>query len=161
MSCFIMEPESIYSIACVIAQQLVPSKSISICRLPDDFVLEANLRDCADATGFYSPVKIAEKMYEVNALAYSGRYKDAGFMPTPDFSSFSPLPKPIPAWKNFEPVAQPFHYRLFKLVQCWMYQTYEEKTYDHPLRKAISKWCSLLAVSIVEASPSYIVAPLG
>ncbi len=161
MSCFIMKPENIYCIARVIAQELVPPTYISICRLPENFACEANLRDCRDTACFYSPEKIAEKMYEVNVLAYSSVYKISGDFVSPDFSALSPMPKPIPAYENFESLAHPFHYQLFKLVQCWLYQTAEGKTHDHPLRKAIAKWCDLLASSIVEAAPEYIAAPWG
>ena len=95
--------------------------------------------DCKNTgCGPYSPALIANKLYMLNEAAYNSRYKDnepaAGLdisdLDISDFIIYKPR-KVV----NCNDVAQPWHFELLKIIQCYIYQVSEDQTRDDDIVK--------------------------
>lgn len=161
MSCFILSAETLYSLADVIARGINARNACTICALPENFVQRARLH-------FQSGnihLEIFNALYRLNVAAYLSRYpeEDPASIPAPEMlykNTASDLWKP-PVYKSGGEMVRPWHYRLLKALQCFLYQTDPEGTKEPPLHAALTEYAQKLAVSIACASPSYRAARWG
>lgn len=121
-------------------------------------LLRLALIDCMDRRGNLFVEKVFEKLYNFNAAAVSGRYKTEQ-EPTPSLPLYVPLIQHRSP-KCYDEI-KPWHYELFKLTQCFLYQCDEDATSDTGLFKALKELESLQALHIVQNNPLWQQAAWG
>ncbi len=155
MSCFIMNPESLAALGSATADRLNLSSSFWGFEAPRE--LHNALTDCS-ICGHYSKQDIYDRLYALNVRAYCGRY-DEPFNPEDitgpdvDIARYAIHCKPEYRANGF--TVQPWHYQLAKLLDCYLYQTAEDTTYNDPLRMALVKFRDALYAFIVTHSTQY------
>ena len=128
--------------------------------IPEDLANE--LSDCRDYYGDLDAYKVYRKLFELNAAAYVGRYKEEE---TPEPLPKAPEYKPIhhmierihdEAARRWYDKIEPWHYELLKLTQCFNYQCDSDATYQTPLFKALKKLEAAEMTEIVTNNPDYV-----
>lgn len=143
MSCMIMNPEPMAAIANAAATLLNCGYECQSC-------------------GYYEATEIYKKLYAVNIAAYNGRYKDHeapldDLVPSVD--CFRYIVHQKPEYAEHHHAVRPWHYRLAKLLDFWLYQTDEYATWEHPVRSAMLDFQEALFQFIVQRSSEYDNAP--
>ncbi len=129
--------------------------------------LQAALDECRDRSGYMSAEKVYIKLFDLNATAYAGRYKN----------ETKPEPEPLPAiyprifqrreqgkdesiteW--YEQI-KPWHYELLKLTECFIYQCNEYPAHEQPLFEGLQALKRTQEHHIISNQPEYIKAPWG
>lgn len=172
MSCFIMERDPLCKLATWI--ESLPSLGFTYYgfNAPDsvrDFVTEcykAAARNHEQTSHEQTASEVYRCLYNLNARAYAGRYKD---VETPLYP-FLPF-RPIVAYerpeyygvvahghneRHYKPM--PWHYTMCKRLDCLIYQCSEDATRDDPLLSALRDLSARLKEFIVESSADWITA---
>lgn len=159
MSCMIMNPEPLAAIAN--ATETLLNCGYEYFGFGATYQMHDAFRDC-QTCGFYSAEKIYKKLYAVNVVAYNGRYNDHetpddDTAPTIDGSRYK-VHQP-PEYAEHHHAVRPWHYRLAKLLDFWLYQTGEYATWKDPTRAAMFDFQKALFEFIVQRSSEYDNAP--
>lgn len=166
MSCFVMKPERIATLAAYIAYVLNRNE---FTLYPEDGLYQ--FADCTlpDETTFFDEEKIYRKMYLFNVEAYRERYPDEP-NENPDFvPEFRPDRAAVPPkiWHRGDSrkigywTITPEHYALFKSLECYLYQTAEGKCLDSDFRKELKFLRDDLQSFIVFNTPEFVLAEWG
>jgi len=152
MSCRVMKIESLAELASYMA---------ALMNLGFDFfqhsapaALFETTRDCRKSY-FCSSRKLYEKLYSLNVAAFNGRYKEDDTTAAPDvdidkYSTYERL-----TFEDFPPQVATWHYRIAKLLDCWLYQTDEDATHADDFRMAVAELRRVLVDFIVSNSAAY------
>jgi len=162
MSCFIMSPKSIWTLANTLesvlnAAQFSGELTITTAALLSTKCAEA-FADCTPSprlNGYYAD-QIAAVLWRINAEAYAGRYHDPQLDPLPDYvagTGRSLFDRPVYADHREQP--KQWHYDLCRLLDCWLYQTDEDATRKDEKRLALQSFANALKCSLVTHSPEY------
>lgn len=159
MSCMIMNPEPLAAIAN--AAETLLNCGYEYFGFDAPRSMHDAFQDCRtcysyDAEGIY------KKLYAVNVAAYNGRYKDHETpaddeAPTIDGSRYTVHQRP--EYAEHHHAVRPWHYRLAKLLDFWLYQTSEDATWNDPTRAAMVDFQKALFEFIVQRSAEYDNAP--
>lgn len=155
MSCFVMKPEALAALANAVETRLNIGYDFWGFEAPDS--LYDVLRDCKRSYTYFAE-EIYHRLYAVNVRAYNGRYarheepadEEAPAINVNDYIVHRP-----PEYREHSFAVLPWHYRLAKLIDCWLYQTAEDATYKDPLRLAMQEFRDGLYHFIVQHRPEY------
>ena len=168
MSCFVMNRESLSTLAAFIADMLNFPHEFQL-SLPDGIYQFA---DCGyeDDPNLFNEEKIYEKLYRLNLAAYHERY---GREPneSSEIPDFHPLRYAIPPriWTHIQfdgktrgiHAILPDHYAILKTFSCYLYQTNEGSCTDCDLRKELKTLRDGLEKFIINNTAEYVIAPWG
>ena len=162
MSCFIMRPESIWTLANTLESVLNAAHFSGELTITAAALMgtpcAAAFADCKPSPvleGFYAD-QIADVLWRINSDAYAGRYHDPQQEPLPDYvagtgkSLFE-----CPVYGDHREQPQPWHYHLCRLLDCWLYQTSEDATRKDEKRVALQAFANALKVQLVTHSTEY------
>jgi hypothetical protein len=157
MSAFLLNPERIAQLADYISTLYNNGFNFFGYDMPQDLKNQIIENDCCDIYGNATTKKIFKLLYSLNAAAVAGRYK-CNPETAPDLPKFNPIhhtreqgtDETIRAW--YEEI-KPWHYELFKLTQCFLYQCDEDATCHTGLFKALKELESIQALHIVQNNP--------
>lgn len=148
MSSFIVGAENIRQQAEFITCLLNDSqKSINLYHIysaPDS--VKQVFKDCKAGLK-YDARKVYRKLYIANLKAYNGRYRNHDEVKT--FDKYEPSEAPRDKIK------------LYKHIQCYLYQCAEDPVYNTPIYKAVQDLKNSLAESIINDLPEYEAAKWG
>lgn len=159
MSCMIMNPEPLAAIANA-AEMLLNHGYDYFGFAPSQRMYEA-FQDCRPC-GFYESESIYRKLYTVNVAAYNGRYSShetPADTEAPDIDVSCCKIHQLPEYADHHHAVRPWHYRLAKLLDFWLYQTAEDATWNDPTRAAMLDFQNALFEFIVQRSAEYDSAP--
>lgn len=113
--------------------------------------------DCRTG-GSYDAEGIYRKLYAVNAAAYNNRYNGREMpvgdeAPTIDGACYKVHQRPEYAEHHY--AVRPWHFRLAKLLDFWLYQTDEDTLSNDHTRAAMLDFQKLLFEFIVRCSDKY------
>lgn len=155
MSCFIMLPDSLAALGNATAVRLNLHFDFWGFGAPEE--LYDAFADCRipAVSDSYSAQAIYDKLYALNVKAYCQRYKDSvdpedTVKPDVNVTQYAICRNPT---HPFTP--QPWHYQLAQLLDCYLYQTAEQATYNDPVRLAMKEFRNKLYEFIVLKSPQY------
>ncbi len=155
MSCLVMKRELLATLGSATAARLNLSFDFWGFEAPRE--LYDALTDCRTC-GHYSEQAVYDRLYALNVRAYRGRY-DEPFNPEditgPDVNMARYAIHRKPEYRAHGFAVQPWHYQLAQLLDCYLYQTAEDATYNDPLRLALVKFRDALYAFIVSRSPQY------
>ncbi len=165
MSCYILDAEKMAGLAEYIAALANMGLDYFGYYIPDS--LARALSDCRDRSGFMNAEKVYLRLFDLNATAYAGRYKDE--------TKPEPEPRPAPYPQIYKAREQEYiedlneyyfkieqwHYDLLKLTQIYIYQCSESPAYNEPLYKALEELERAQERYILYNQPEYIRAPWG
>lgn len=128
MSCMIMDKEPLAALANAVEALLNCGFEYFGFDAPDGLFDAA--QDCR-IMGFYSASALYRKMYALNVAAYNGRYSGHerpadGEAPDVDLSRY--VIHCPPEYAEHHHAVRPWHYRLAKLLDFWLYQVTEDAT---------------------------------
>lgn len=161
MSCFVMSPESICTLACTLERTLNTSVVSPVCTISTNAVRDCEYSGVSILRAFsdcmcgsrYDARKLAEALWRINALAFAGRYDDPEVGDCPDFQEYGRgLFQPCECDENG---ALSWVYRFANLIDCWLYQTDEDATRSDPKRAALEAFSDALKRGIVQYDPRY------
>ncbi len=165
MSCFILNDEKIAGLAEYIAALYNMGFDYFGYSIPEN--LGRELSACVDRSGFMDSKKIYLRLFDMNATAYAGRYKEPKAEPAdPAALKFPQIYKAREAGTDpdikewFEDI-KPWHYELLKLTQCFIYQCSEDATHKEPLYIALKELEAEQLAHIISNQPDYIKAAWG
>lgn len=165
MSCFILNNDKIAGLAEYIAALYNMGFDYFGYSIPEG--LGRELSDCRDKSGYMEAKKVYLRLFDLNAAAYAGRYKEAKAEPAdPDALQFPRIYKAREAGTDqdikewFEDI-RPWHYELLKLTQCFIYQCCEDQTRNEPLLIALHELEAVQMGHIISNQPEYIKAAWG
>lgn len=145
MSCFVMNTESLSTLAVYIADMLNFPHEFHL-SLPDGIYQFA---DCKyeDDPNLFDKEKIYEKLYRLNLAAYHERY---GREPNEsnEIPDFHPNHYEIPPRRD--------NYTLLKIFDCYLYQTNEGSCADCDLRKELKMLRDGLKTFNINNTPAYV-----
>lgn len=160
MSCFVMSPNAIRSLANVLDTALnffasgrdVTILSAAVC----DTTLTSAFADCMYGRS-YSGEMIADALYALNVKAYSARYNETISPKLPRRVPGQPLVTlyDMPVIQDYMERPQEWHYQLAALLDCWLYQTDEAPTRSDPKCIALLEFSRNLKSEIVTHSMQY------
>ena len=161
MSCFGMNPEPLAAIANAVETRLNCDYNYWGFSAPDS--LYRALADCKTSCTYFAE-EIYKKLYAVNVRAYNGRYMSHEEpvdeeAPAIDVDNYTVHRRPEYREHGF--AVRPWHYKLAKLLDCWLYQTAEDATYKDPLRLAMVEFRDNLYSFIVTNRPEYVTSSWG
>lgn len=133
MSCFIMHPKALATLADTM--QIILYGGYSSVGFDPPKSLHNALPDCRDRYGYYFSEKIFRRLYNLNAAAYAGRYRTTQ-EEAPDMPEVSRLAQ-LRDYAEGHDVLKPWHYQFAKLLDCLIYQCYEDATENDPLFLAL------------------------
>lgn len=159
MSCLVMRPESIRTLANTLdsvfnAAAFVPEHTITTAAVCGTTLCNA-FADCIRCQ-CYDGEMIAAALYRLNAQAYGTRYKeptDAELPPYVAGTARSLFDRPV--IKDYAERPQDWHYHLASLLDCWLYQTDEDATRKDAKRVALEEFTRNLKCQIVTHSEQY------
>lgn len=108
--------------------------------------------------------KIFERLYLLNANAYDERYKKmvVNLAPSIDLNMYDSIQPVEYDPKNRICIVKPFHYRLYKIIQCYLYQVDDNKTTrTDPLVLALYDLKESIGLYIIENTVEYHAACWG
>lgn len=155
MSCFIMECKALAAIANATASLL--KDGFNYWGFPAEPELYEACTSCLQGTDLAK--SIYQKLYAINVAAYAGRYEDHQEV----LMSSAALDIDVSPYKIHEPrkihnyhgVVFAWHYKLAKLIDCWLYQTAEYDTVNDPLRAGMQTFKNSLYNYIVMNNDIY------
>ena len=159
MSCMIMNPEPLAAIAN--AAETLLNCGFDYFGFDTPRSMQRAFNDCR-ICGLYEAEDIYKKLYAVNVAAYNGRYKNRetpadDIAPCIDGSGYRVHQRP--EYTEHHHAVRPWHYRLAKLLDFWLYQTGEDATQNDPTRAAMLGFQNALYSFIVQRSDEYDNAP--
>ena len=159
MSCMIMNPEPLAAIAN--ATETLLNCGYEYFGFGPTHRMREAFHDC-QTCGFYEAESSYKELYAVNVAAYNSRYKDRETpaddeAPTSDGSGYRVHQHP--EYAEHHHAVRPWHYRLAKLLDFWLYQTSEDATWNDPTRAAMVDFQKALFEFIVQRSDEYDNAP--
>ena len=150
-----MNPESLAAIANAVETRLNCDYDYWGFSAPDSLYRE--LADCKTSCTYFAE-PIYRKLYATNVRAYNGRYashEEPADEEAPIIDGSKYIVHHRPEYREHGFAARPWHYQLAKLLDCWLYQTAEDATYNDPLRLAMKEFRDTLYSFIVSNSPEY------
>ena len=163
MSCFVMSPDSLGSIAKSLCAVLNGSYNAYGFTAPES--LCKALEDC-NVSGLYDDQKVYERLYCLNVTAFTGRYAHHGEEELAAEYDCWTMPKTaqnlltIPEYRGIFNFA-PNHWKLLKSLDCLNYQTAEDRTVSDPLRLALVETANALAGALARNRMEYDAAAWG
>lgn len=163
MSCFVMSPDSLGSIAKSLCAVLNGSYNAYGFNAPGS--LYETLKDC-NISGLYDDQKVYERLYRLNVTAFTGRYAHHGEEELAAEYDYWTMPKTaqnlltIPEYRGIFNFA-PNHWKLLKSLDCLNYQTAEDRTVSDPLRLALVETANALAGVLARNRMEYDAATWG
>ena len=163
MSCFVISPDSLGSIAKSLCAVLNGSYNAYGFTAPES--LCKALEDCI-VSGLYDDRKVYERLYRLNVDAYNSRYPaDHGEDMTAESDRFT-MPKDAPQLLTVPEYHgifyfTPNHWKLLKWLDCLNYQTAEDDTVEDPLRLALVDTANALAGTLARNRMEYDAATWG
>lgn len=159
MSCMIMNPEPLAAVANATA--ILLNCGYEFFGFSASQQMHEAFRDCRRYWR-YDAKEIYKKLYAVNVAAYNGCYASHeepadDTAPAIDVSCYTVHQRPEFAEHHY--AVRPWHYRLAKLLDFWLYQTNEYATYSNPIRLAMEDFKTALFAFIVRCSDEYGNAP--
>lgn len=159
MSCFIMRPESIRTLANTLesvfnAAAFVPEHTITTAAVCETTLCNA-FADCIRCQ-CYDGEMIAAALYRLNTQAYGTRYKesvDSELPPEVAGTARSLFDRAVFVDHMERP--REWHYHLASLLDCWLYQTGEDATRKDEKRIALEEFNRSLKCMIVSHSEQY------
>ena len=104
--------------------------------------------------------KIFNALYSLNVKAVNGRYNDNEPETIEKPTQYPTLYHPRD-YANGHDIIKPWHYKLLKTLQCFIYQCCEDATINEPLYKALEELEKTIAFYIVQNQDDYVNAPWG
>lgn len=161
MSCFIMNAEPLAEIANFAETLLNCGYNYFGFSATDSFISACS--DCCDNPNAYRPFYNAEsiyrKLYSVNVAAYNGRYSHADDTPldteAPEIDGEKYTVHQPYEYGNGYYIVRQWHYKLAKLLDCWLYQTCEDATVNDSFRVGVESLRNTLYAFIVRNSAEY------
>lgn len=160
MSCFIMNPDSTRRIGYTLAAVLDMAAFGSEYTIATAAAEAANLAEAFKQ--YYSPVRgynaegISEDLHLLNVCAFASRYRNSPWEPFPDPASHGRYSlTQTPVYSDHTESPQEWHYHLLNLLDCWLYQTAEDATIKHDMRKALEAFAGALCGQLVRHSEPY------
>lgn len=161
MSCFVMNKEPLAALANAVEALLNCGYNYWGFEAPAS--LYEALADCKTSCTYFAE-KIYRRLYAVNIWAYNGRYgnhEEPVDEEAPIIEGNKYIIHHPPKYRKSSFAVRPWHYQLAKLLDCWLYQTAENMTYQDPLRLAMAEFRNNLYGFIVTHSPGYTTAQWG
>lgn len=160
MSCFIMTPDSTRRLGYTLAAILDMCEYSNTWSIATAAANEANLpavfRQYFNRVSGYNAEEISNALYIVNVCAFASRYRTAPWEPFPDPTPHSHYKlTQTPVYGDHTESPQEWHYHLVSLLDCWLYQTAEDATTNHDLRKALKAFAGALCGQLVRHSEPY------
>ena len=155
MSAFIMNPETIASLADYIDSLNSMGFDYFGYSIPMELNQALNL-----TTRIGNETIIFNALYSLNVRAVNGRYNDNEPEEIEKPKNYPTLYHPRD-YKNGHDLIKPWHYKLFKTLQCFIYQCCEDATINDPLYKALERLEHVIAFYIVQNQEEYTKAPWG
>lgn len=157
MSCFVMEPRAIAALARGLESILDIGYNYAGFEAPA--TLYNALEDCRDRYGYFEEKRIFTALYNLNMAAYAGRYKVEA-EPAPEWPDNVPYLLARPAYNGYYQPGADF-WKYYKLLDCLIYQTSEDATYNNALYKALLDFSRVLAAYLVRNCAAYDAAEWG
>lgn len=162
MSCFIMSAQAHATLANSLEYILNSGfNRFGFCA-PDS--LYKALRNCRDRYGDFNARMIYNRLFDLNAIAYRGRYKrnpeDVDLSETPDMPKVPELIQPR-QYANHHETLQPWHYKFCKILDCLIYHSSEDATRNDPLLLALVDFSRVYKSFLVSNTDEYHAAPWG
>lgn len=104
--------------------------------------------------------KIFNALYSLNVKAVNGRYND-NEPETIEKPTQYPILYHPKDYGNGHDIIKPWHYKLLKTLQCFIYQCCEDATINEPLYKALEELEKTIVFYIVQNQEEYTAAPWG
>lgn len=153
MSCFIVNPETVATIANYIADYITGGYNATgiFVSIPDEFIRNVTAKENIAQ-------QIYLRMYALNYMAfetrYEGRHSESLAVCIDNMGKFEDHDKSIHKARTGK--VEPYHYQLLKSMQCYLYQCNEsEKLADSLTFKVVKKFEDALMNLIVCAMPEY------
>jgi len=159
MSCFIQKKENTAAIADFISALYNMGHDYFGMYPPDSIHTET--RDLRDRYGYLKEDALYIRLRYLNYLAYEGRYKHATeeSINSANFEDFEPYEANIvykrAEWLGGIYKVEKWHYKMLKMIQCYLYQCDESATKDEPMIKAVREVVNVLKTFIVMNQPEY------
>lgn len=163
MSCFVMSPDSLGSIAKSLCAVLNGSYNAYGFTAPESL---CKALEYCNVSGLYDDQKVYERLYRLNVTAFTGRYAHHGEEELAAEYDCWTMPKTaqnlltIPEYRGIFNFA-PNHWKLLKSLDCLNYQTAEDRTMSDPLRLALVKTANALAGALARNRMEYDAATWG
>lgn len=157
MSCFIMETRAIAALAR--GMETILNSGYAFAGFEAPAALAEALEDCRDKYGYYEEKRIFTALYDLNAAAFAGRYKEEQ-EPAPEWPDNVPRLLTRPAYNGYYQPGADF-WKYYKLLDCLIYQTSEDATRDNALYKALLGFSRVLAAYLVRNCAAYDAAEWG
>ena len=126
------------------------------------FSIPESLNIALDCGRFAKESEIFNKLYAFNVEAVNGRYNEENITSAEMPKNYKTLYKFREYdFENRIEIIEPWHYELYKLLQCFIYQCCEDQTYNTPLYKALQELENRLAQYIVMNNINYSKADWG
>lgn len=151
MSAFVVDPKTINAIVSSMVIALNQEGKYPH-NYPDLRYLESDLRDSVTN----GPEELGESMYQMNINAVMQRYPGDDINSLPGSYDGGRL---VDYTYKFTPSTNPV--RVYKSLQCYLYQCSEGYVPELPLFKALTEYKAALAEAIVTSSPVYEAAEWG
>ena len=151
MSCFIMETRAIAALAK--GMEAVLNSGYTFAGFEAPATLAEALENCRDKYGFYEEKHIFTALYDLNAAAYAGRYKENA-EPAPNWPDNVPRLLTRPVYNGYYNPGADF-WKYYKLLDCMIYQTCEDATCNNALYKALVDFSRVLAAYLVRNCAAY------
>ena len=162
MSCFVMLPDALRAMGEAIST--IHNRGVEYCGFDCPQSLRDALAPCRDWHGEVSGKCVYEALFALNVRAVAGRYREESDVAVPDATIFPELMHPVQLVRignHWAMSIQPWHYQLLKLLECWLYQTDEDFTINHPLHKGVADLVNSIQGFIVHNAAEYINTPWG
>lgn len=157
MSCFIMETRAIAALAR--GMETVLNNGYNFAGFEAPGALAEALENCRDNYGFYEEKPIFAALFDLNAAAVAGRYKEEQ-EPTPEWPDEVPRLLKRPVYNGYYQPGADF-WKYYKLLDCLIYQTSEDATRDSALYIALLAFSRVLAAYLTQNSAAYDAAKWG
>lgn len=154
MSCFIMHPDAIATVAEGLERVLNMGFNVFGMEAPETLV-EALAAAGTNPRGFFDADKIYKALYTLNACAYAERYREGldDFIPEYPARVRSLLPRPV--WDSGRYIVPVEYYHYIKLLECLIYQCSEGSAAKTQLYKGLEEFKRRLWAFIVHNSAEY------
>lgn len=156
MSCFIMHPDAIATVAEGLEKVLNMGYNVFGIEAPETLTEAlAGSCLCTDKYGFFHVEKIYKALYTLNAAAYAERYREGldDFIPAYPEKVKSLLPRP--EWAAGRYIVQPEFYHYTQLLECLIYQCDEGSAAKTQLYKGLEEFKRRLWAFIIHNSAEY------
>ncbi len=159
MSCFVMNSEPLAAIANFMKSLLNNGYNSFGFGVPGSLVDE--VKDCLKLSGgslSYDAESIYRKLYAVNVNAFNARYQgheEPEDTKSPDIEIDAHVIHCKTSYRNYGWVIKPWHYKMAKLLDCWLYQTDEADVSKDAFRLAVCDLRDMLYSFIVSNSEEY------